>query len=165
MIATSYVTVWSEDGVKLSTWPYEVGYWKAMVPDASEVPNGTMLLLGVCGNTVGRLALQKFPSLSIDYVDIIDQGIEGTPVILQDAYEFVMETTKTYDFVAIDLYANGSFPAFIFKPDFVNRLKVIAGTVCLNLVGEAFDLSAYSVFKNQSKVDSFMGNVIWRLKL
>lgn len=159
------VTEWRDEAGRLhSRWPGNRGYWQGMVPIEAEVPNRTMLLLGVCANTVGRLAIEAFHDLQLTLVDI--QANDGVPgLIVQDAQDFVAACAGHFDFVAVDIFTDGgAIPEFVLSEPFVVKLAAIATTVCLNAIDDDLEIPAYLAAFADARPTMYAGNQLWRLK-
>lgn len=111
--------------------PLGPGYWPLMVPD---VRPSRALILGMGGGTVAHLITRQFGPVPIT-------GIEHDPTVIRlarsafgldaphlqvveaDAFEFVPNAAGPYDYVAVDLFADGRIPAAIFGRPFLKHLK------------------------------------------
>jgi hypothetical protein len=163
MITKRIVTEWLDDGLVASRWPVASdSLWGLMVPQLPDVPNRTMLLLGVCGNTVGKMALEKFPDLAIDLVDLEPQP-EVPETIQSDAKDYLEGTQKTYDVIVIDLYTHTTYPEYLFSEDFISKLAEKASVVIIDLPS-ATDIKPYLKYFSILVAYDFLGNKIWRLK-
>jgi spermidine synthase len=120
------------------------GYWAAMLPDRT--PRDA-LLLGLGGGTIAHLLVSAFGPLPIVGVDddpaVLALGraafgldLPNLEVVLADAFGYVAECRRSFDFVCVDLYRDGHIPARVCAPRFladVERVLRPDGTLTLNL--------------------------------
>jgi spermidine synthase len=120
------------------------GYWAAMLPERA--PRDA-LLLGLGGGTIAHLLVRACGPLPIVGVDddpaVIALGraafgldLPNLEVVLADAFDYVAECRRSFDFVCVDLYRNGQIPARVCAPRFladVERVLRPGGTLTLNL--------------------------------
>jgi spermidine synthase len=111
------------------------GYWAAMLPDGSP---RSALLLGLGGGTLAHLLARRYPGIELIGVDD-DAELVGfaqehfgldvpcLEIVLSDAFEYVEGCTRSFDFVAVDLFDGYDFHRGILSKPFLRKLKVIAG--------------------------------------
>jgi spermidine synthase len=127
------------DGVVVSVVVNSVeppsGYWAAMLPDGS--PRNA-LLLGLGGGTLAQLLFRRYPGIEIVGVDadreLIDFAREhfgldvpGLEVVIGDAFRYVEESSRSFDFIAVDLFAGYDFQRGVLSKPFLRKLKAMAG--------------------------------------
>jgi len=111
--------------------PLGPGYWPLMLPD---VRPRAALILGLGGGTLVHLLTRRFPGIRITGVEHepavirIARGAFGldTPaldIVEADAFVFVAEAAGPYDYVAVDLWADGAIPIAIFQKPFLRRVR------------------------------------------
>jgi spermidine synthase len=111
--------------------PLGPGYWPLMLPDVR--PNEA-LVLGLGGGTLVHLLARRFPGVRIT-------GVENDPAVIRlgrsafgldvpdlniveaDAFEFMAEASGPYEYVAVDLWADGAIPRAVFQKPFLRRMK------------------------------------------
>jgi spermidine synthase len=59
----------------------------------------------------------------------LDQ-IPNVEIVIDDAFEYVLKTKKTYDLIIIDIFQDTTMPNFLFEDFFINRINSL-----LNLNG------------------------------
>ncbi len=102
-----------------------------MLPD---VRPKSALILGFGGGTVAHLLARRFPGVRITGVennpDVIRLaksafGVDSVLVDLieMDAINYVADTPGTYDYVAVDLFAEGQIPTAVFRKPFLKGVK------------------------------------------
>ena len=111
--------------------PLGPGYWPLMLPDAR--PKHA-LILGLGGGTLAHLLSRRFPGVGLTAVEINPDVIRlarsafsvdnlGVEIVEGDAFEFIAKAVGSYDFVAVDLFAEGQIPRQVFQKPFVRRVK------------------------------------------
>jgi len=107
------------------------GYWPLMLPD---VRPKRALILGLGGGTLAHLLHRRFPGVAVTAVEIDSEVIHlarsafsidelGVDIIEADAFDFIGETTGPYDYLAVDVFADGQIPRRVFQKPFVRRVK------------------------------------------
>ncbi|MCX6249956.1 MAG: methyltransferase domain-containing protein [Bacteroidetes bacterium] len=109
-----------------------------------------VLLLGMGGGSVIHILKKelKLPvkivavdhdpeilDLAREYFDI--DKYDDTEIILRDAYDFVMETTSTFDLIIVDIFTNYEIPVKFTETVFLNRAEEILnprGILILNYI-------------------------------
>ncbi|UQD57062.1 spermidine synthase [Flavobacterium sp. K5-23] len=105
-----------------------------------------ILVLGVAGGSVIKTLVDeikykgKITGVEID-PEIIQVSrdffnldeIKQLEIVIDDAFEFVLKTTKKYDLIIIDVFQDTTMPNFLFESFFVNR-------VCFLLKNKGFIL-------------------------
>ena len=103
----------------------------------------SVLLLGVAGGSVIKTLVDevkftgKITGVEIDEAVIkiasmyfeLDQ-IPNVEIVIDDAFEYVLKTKKTYDLIIIDIFQDTTMPNFLFEDFFINRINSL-----LNLNG------------------------------
>jgi spermidine synthase len=111
------------------------GYWAAMLPDGSP---RSALLLGLGGGTLAHLLARRHPGIELVGVDLDDELIDfareqfgldvpGLEVVIADAFEYVEGCGRSFDFIAVDLFAGYAFHRGILSKPFLRNLKGMAG--------------------------------------
>ena len=111
--------------------PLGPGYWPLMVPD---VRPRQALILGMGGGTITHLLRRRFGKLPI-------LGVERDPRVIQlaqrafglklpdveilegDAFAFVATCKDCFDYIAVDLFADGRVPGAIFAQPFLRGIR------------------------------------------
>jgi spermidine synthase len=111
--------------------PLGPGYWPLMIPEVR--PHGA-LILGMGGGTLAHLLRRRFGPLPI-------VGVERDPLVIQlghsafglnlpeieilegDAFAFIEQCVDQFDYVAVDLFADGQVPGAIFTQPVLRRLR------------------------------------------
>jgi spermidine synthase len=111
--------------------PLGPGYWPLMLPD---VRPEEALILGLGGGTLVHLLARRFPGIRIT-------GVENDPAVIRvargafgldkpeldivegDGFGFVAGASGPYDYVAVDLWADGAIPRGVFQKPFLRRVK------------------------------------------
>jgi len=120
------------------------GYWAAMLPERA--PRDA-LLLGLGGGTIAHLLVGGYGPLPIVGVDddpaVIALGraafgldLPNLEVVLADAFAYVADCRRSFDFVCVDLYRDGQIPARVSAPRFLVDLERVlrpGGTLSINL--------------------------------
>ena len=98
----------------------------------------SILVLGVAGGSVIKTLVNdiqfkgKITGVEIDkeviqiakdYFQINE--IDNLTLINDDAFEFVLKTTKKYDLIIIDIFQDTSMPNFLFEDFFINRINFL----------------------------------------
>lgn len=97
-----------------------------------------ILVLGVAGGSVIHTLIDEFKytgkitGVEIDpgVIDIANRyfGLDklaNLSIIIDDAFEFILKTSDTYDLIIVDIFADVEMPNFLFEPFFVNRLHFL----------------------------------------
>lgn len=98
----------------------------------------SILVLGVAGGSVIKTLVNdlhfkgKITGVEIDKEVIqiakdyfqINQ-IDNLTLINDDAFEFVLKTTKKYDLIIIDIFQDTTMPNFLFEDFFINRINFL----------------------------------------
>jgi spermidine synthase len=111
--------------------PLGPGYWPLMLPD---VRPHEALILGLGGGTLVHLLARRFPGIRITGVEIdpavIRVALSAFGLVMPDliileadAFAFVAEAAGPYDYVAVDLWADGVIPRAVFQKPFLRRVK------------------------------------------
>jgi spermidine synthase len=103
----------------------------------------SVLILGVAGGSVIKTLVEeikfkgKITGVEIDksIIDIANlyfelDKIPNVEIVIDDAFEYVLKTKKTYDLIIIDIFQDTKMPNFLFQDFFVNRINSL-----LNLNG------------------------------
>jgi spermidine synthase len=120
------------------------GYWAAMLPDRE--PRDA-LLLGLGGGTIAHLLVRASGPLPIVGVDddpaVVALGraafgldLPNLEIALADAFTYVADCRRAFDFICVDLYRDGQIPARVCAPRFLADLERLLrpnGTAAFNL--------------------------------
>jgi spermidine synthase len=103
----------------------------------------SVLLLGVAGGSVIKTLVDevqfigKSTGVEIDeaVIKIANEYFElykipNIEIVIDDAFEYVLKTKKTYDLIIIDIFQDTTMPNFLFEDFFINRINSL-----LNLNG------------------------------
>jgi spermidine synthase len=103
----------------------------------------SVLLLGVAGGSVIKTLVDevqfkgKITGVEIDeaVIKIANEYFElykipNIEIVIDDAFEYVLKTKKTYDLIIIDIFQDTTMPNFLFEDFFINRINSL-----LNLNG------------------------------
>lgn len=95
-----------------------------------------VLLLGVAGGSVIKTLVNeikykgKITGIEIDetVLKIANQYFElnkipNLEIVVDDAFEFVLKTKKTYDLIIIDIFQDSTMPNFLFQDFFIERIN------------------------------------------
>lgn len=111
------------------------GYWAAMLPEGSP---RSALLLGLAGGTLAQLLNRRYPRIQMVGVDCDAElvrfareqfGLDlvNLDVVIGDAFEYVGRCDRSFDFVAVDLFAGYNFQRGVLAKPFLRRLKAMVG--------------------------------------
>jgi spermidine synthase len=128
----------------------------------------TILILGVAGGSVIKTLVDeiKFKGL-ITGVEIDEYVIKiankyfeldkipNVEILIDDAFEYVLKTKKTYDLIIIDIFQDTTMPNFLFEDFFINRINtllnlngfILFNTMVINKLQEDRNLLYKSKFK------------------
>lgn len=113
------------------------GVWKKALSSVKH-PRSNILILGLGGGTVARLAAVKWPGVKIIGVEIdpiiIKLGkkffglneIPGLEIVIDDADDWVKQAMKErtrFDLIIVDVYLKDEIPQECKTPAFLNRIK------------------------------------------
>lgn len=129
--------------VRVHEGPLGPGYWPLMLP---EVRPGCALILGIGGGTIAHLLAQRFGPVQTIGVDNDPEVISlaraafglddpHIQIVEADAFTFSSTARGRYDYVAVDLFADGQIPPRIFSRPFlkdVRRLLTPGGLAAIN---------------------------------
>lgn len=105
--------------------------WKETLKKIKKEKINKVLILGLGGGTVAKLAKKYWPKSEITGVEIDPVmvelggkylGLTDTKVIIQDAYGFIKKNAEIYDLVIVDLYVGDKFPEKFEKEEFLKKL-------------------------------------------
>ncbi|HZT06008.1 MAG TPA: fused MFS/spermidine synthase [Chloroflexota bacterium] len=117
--------------VHVDSGPLGPGYWPLMLPEAHP---RTALILGLGGGTIAHLLRKRFGAVRI-------VGVDNDPAIIRiarsafsierctneiveaDAFAFVDRVETVFDYIAVDLFADGMVPPAIFRRPFLRRIR------------------------------------------
>ncbi|MGV9005041.1 spermidine synthase [Flavobacterium sp.] len=98
----------------------------------------SILILGVAGGSVIKTLVDevrfkgKITGIEIDkeIVAIANKyfeldKIQNLEIIVEDAFEFVLRTTETFDLIIIDIFQDTTMPNFLFQDFFINRVNLL----------------------------------------
>ncbi len=96
----------------------------------------SVLILGVAGGSVIKTLVEeikyggKITGVEIDesVIAIANQYFEldkipNLEIVIDDAFEYVLKTKKTYDLIIIDIFEDTTMPNFLFEDFFINRVN------------------------------------------
>lgn len=96
----------------------------------------SVLILGVAGGSVIKTLVEKIKyggkitGVEIDesVIAIANQYFEldkipNLEIVIDDAFEYVLKTKKTYDLIIIDIFEDTTMPNFLFEDFFINRVN------------------------------------------
>jgi spermidine synthase len=120
------------------------GYWGSMLP---EKPPETALLLGLGAGTLAHLLVRRAPDVRIVGVDKdreliefagrhFDLALPNLEVVLGDAFEFVRDCRRRFDYVAVDIFAGRNFDRGVLRRPFLRRLGELGepgGEIAFNM--------------------------------
>jgi spermidine synthase len=141
------------DGVVQSVYvddsPPGPGYWPLMLPD---VRPARALILGLGGGTIAHLLVRKFGPLPIVGVECDPSVVRlargafaledlGVNVVEDDAFSYITSVVGPFDYVGVDLFADGRIPPRVFGRPFLKDVKRV-------MSGGA--VAAFNFFKDRS---------------
>ncbi|TAK30800.1 MAG: methyltransferase domain-containing protein [Chloroflexota bacterium] len=111
------------------------GYWAAMLPRIS--PRNA-LLLGLGGGTLAHLLNFRWPGIQLTGVDLdteviayareqFDLDLPNLEVIIADAFDFLAEAPRCYDYVAVDLFRGFDLQRRVLSKPFLSNLRQTIG--------------------------------------
>jgi len=111
------------------------GYWAAMLPDGSP---RSALLLGLGGGTLAQLLSRRYPRIQMVGVDCdeeligfallhFDLALPNLEIVIGDAFGYVERCERSFDFVAVDLFAGYQLQRAVLAKPFLRRLKAMVG--------------------------------------
>ncbi|HEX2986871.1 MAG TPA: methyltransferase domain-containing protein [Chloroflexota bacterium] len=111
------------------------GYWAAMLPHGSP---SSALILGLGGGTLAHLLSRRYQGIQIVGIDTdvelidfarreFDLDLPNLEVVIQDAFEYVAQCRRHFDYVAVDLFAGYDFQRGVVAKPFLRHLKEIVG--------------------------------------
>lgn len=132
-----------DDSWKEGYWNHQANYF-----DLSGIKNPNVLILGFGGGTIASFLQEKYPGIEIDGVDLDRQMIElgkaylgfnekGTKIYIGDAFEFLKKTQNNYDLVIVDIFKEGTVPAYLKSVEFFKEVKKVlkkGGAVTVNRI-------------------------------
>jgi spermidine synthase len=152
----------------------EIGYEKIKL--MSEI-----LVLGVAGGSVIKTISEEIGSkalitgVEIDpaIIEIANSyfGLNKIPnvdIVIDDGFEFILKTKKSYDLIIIDIFQDTTMPAFLFEDYFTERICNILkqnGYILFNtmILKEADDVRNVGYIKQFSK-ETFLVKAIPRIE-
>lgn len=111
--------------------------WDAFVDVARGLDEGSsILILGLAAGTGASSLRQTHPKVEIDGVEIDPLMVElgnkyfdlekaKVNIFLEDAARFVEKANKKYDLIFVDVFVGGEVPSFVFRSDFIEKLKAL----------------------------------------
>ena len=105
--------------------------WKETLRKIREEKKKSVLILGLGGGTVAKLAKKYWPESEITGIEIDPMivelgkkylGLKNTKIIIQDAYDYIKKNKEKYDFVIVDLYVGDEFPKKFEDEKFLKKL-------------------------------------------
>ena len=113
--------------------PLGLGYWPLMLPEGAP---RTALILGFGAGTLAHLLARRFAQIRITGVEIDPRVIRlarsafgvdalNLQIVEGDAFAFAEQAEGPYDYVAVDLFADGKIPRQIFQKPFAKRVKTL----------------------------------------
>jgi spermidine synthase len=96
----------------------------------------SVLILGVAGGSVIKTLVDeikyngKITGVEIDesIINIANRYFEldkipNLEIVIDDAFEYVLKTKRTYDLIIIDIFQDTTMPNFLFEDFFINRVN------------------------------------------
>jgi spermidine synthase len=135
----------------------------------------TILVLGVAGGSVIKTLVDevhfkgKIIGVEIDknIIEIANQyfdldKIPNCEIVIDDAFEYVLKTKKTYDLIIIDIFQDTTMPNFLFQDFFIKRINdllnvngfILFNTMVINKADEE---------RNRNYKSKFGGNYSLRM--
>jgi spermidine synthase len=129
-----------------------------------------ILILGVAGGSVIKTLVDeiqfegKITGVEIDpeiikiannYFDL--DKIPNLEIVITDAFEFILKTTKKYDLIVIDIFQDTKMPSFLFEHFFTDRICALlekSGFVLFNTM----ILDVNENLRNKKYVEEFYKN-------
>ena len=105
--------------------------WKETLRKIRKEKIKSVLILGLGGGTVAKLAKKYWPESEITGIEIDPMivelgkkylGLKNTKIIIQDAYDYIKKNKEKYDFVIVDLYVGDEFPKKFEDEKFLKKL-------------------------------------------
>ncbi|MFA9191629.1 fused MFS/spermidine synthase [Flavobacterium sp. FZUC8N2.13] len=94
-----------------------------------------ILILGVAGGSVIKTLVNDIPfkgkitgvEIDSEIIKMANQyfklnEIPQLQIIIDDAFEFVLKTTKKYDLIVVDIFQDTKMPNFLFESFFIDRI-------------------------------------------
>jgi spermidine synthase len=111
------------------------GYWAAMLPEGSP---RSALLLGLGGGTLAQLLANRYPNIEIVGVDYDSELVQfardqfgldlpNLEIVIDDAFEYVERCDRSFDYVAVDLFAGYDFQRGVLAKPFLRRIREVVG--------------------------------------
>ena len=110
-------------------------YGLRSIGDQKIVNMNDILLLGVAGGSVFKTLVEDFKftgnltGVEIDPEIIVIANehfklneVPNLEIIIDDAFEYVLKTTKKYDLILIDIFQDTTMPNFLFESFFTKRI-------------------------------------------
>lgn len=98
----------------------------------------SVLVLGVAGGSVIKTLVNeihfkgKITGVEIDpeIIEIANtyfnlNKIPNLTIFIEDAFEFVLKTNKTFDLIIIDIFQDTTMPNFLFEKFFIDRISLL----------------------------------------
>lgn len=130
-----------------------------------------ILVLGVAGGSVIKTLIDemefkgKITAVEIDseIITIANRffklnEISQLEIVIDDAFEFVLKTTKKYDLIIVDIFQDTKMPNFLFESFFIDRIclllkskgNILFNTMLLNEADNLRNKKLITDFKKQS---------------
>ena len=156
---------------------YQSDVWDCMLPTSRPEH---LLILGFGGGTIATLATRKWGSvpttgierdpdiarLALDEFGLKD--LAHVSVVVQDAFEFMAQTRRTYDAICIDLFVGGKLIHGVLGAQFlkdVGRALGHNGTAMINLWASSYLSDQIRRIEQElriERIDRIGGNVVIR---
>ncbi len=130
-----------------------------------------LLIVGLGGGTIAKLARKKWPNINMTGVDIdevivqlgreyLGLGKLNVQIEIGDAFDFVFSQKQKHDLICVDTYQGSTFPEKFQSDEFLTALKKILekdGIALFNRLYEGRDRTLADKF--EKKLEKFFGNV------
>jgi spermidine synthase len=129
-----------------------------------------VLILGVAGGSVVKTLVDEIQfegnitgvEIDPEIIKIANNyfaldKIKNLEIVIADAFEFVLRTTKKYDLIIIDIFQDTKMPSFLFEHFFTDRICALlekSGFVLFNTM----ILNVNENLRNQKYIDEFYKN-------
>lgn len=141
----------------------------------------SILVLGVAGGSVIKTLSQEIKfkgtitgvEIDPEIIAIANEyfklnEIPNLKIVLEDAYEFVSKTDKTFDLIIIDIFQDTTMPDFLFEAPFINHSKELLnpkGFILFNtMLIQNSDSERNQTYRNQFDSAKFITRTIPRVE-
>lgn len=158
------ITYFKKDGIIQSFLPPEsyFGYtYHALLIPPFRPTN--VLILGYGGGVVSLLIKKIWGDTPVTGIDLEEQAQHGDNFIKADAYEWIKNNKRVFDYVVIDLFNGPKTPDFVFDYKFIKHVARSTGKLLAINVWREDETKPLGYHLNGFKTDLFkelMGNVV-----